>query len=125
MLYLGLAVLLGTLALSMAGYLLVLVAVAGFSVLAGTGPTALSLAGLAAVGIVLFGVVGFGSVVSVRWIENRVEVADKRPDPVEELRERYLAAELDEFEFERQLERVMGQRFEETRKHREREYERY
>lgn len=109
LLYLGLAVVLGTLAVGVAGYLLVVVAVGGLALLAGTGPGALTLVGVAAGGVGIAAVVGVGTAVAVRWAEHQVVAADRRPDPVEDLAERYVADELDEIEFERRLESVLAQ----------------
>lgn len=104
----GLAIGLGILALSVVGFLFVLVGVGGVAVLAGVSVDALSLLGVAGVAIVLAGTVGVGLVYTFRRADQRIVEADKRPDPVEELAERYVAADLDEHELERRLGYVLA-----------------
>jgi hypothetical protein len=106
-LYLGLVVVLGTLAVGLVGYLFVVAAVGGIALLADIGPGALPLAGLTVGGLGIATLVGVGAAIAVRWAERRIVAADRRPDPVEDLTERYVAAEMDEIEFERQLEAVL------------------
>ena len=121
LLYVGLVVVLGTLAVGMVGYLFVVAAVGGIAILAGSGTSTLALVGFAVGGVGIAVVVGVGTAVAVRWADRRVVAADRRPDPVEELTERYVDAELDEIEFERRLERALARRRE---RERTREYER-
>lgn len=104
----GLAIGLGILALSVVGFLFVLVGIGGVAVLAGVSVDALSLLGVAGVAIVLAGTVGVGLVYAFRWADQRIVEADKRPDPVDELAERYVAADLDEHELERRLGHVLA-----------------
>lgn len=121
LLYLGLVAVLGTLAVGVVGYLVVVAAFGGIALLAGTGPGALGLLGLTVGGVGIAALVGVGAAVAVRWADRQVVAADRRPDPVEELAERYVAAELDEIEFERRLERALARQEE---RERTREYER-
>lgn len=108
LLAIGLAVFLGVVGLSVVGMLFVFVTVGSLAAIAGVGVDALALAGVATVAIVLAGIVATGAVVAFRRAERRVIAADSRPDPVETLTERYVAADLDEREFERRLGHVLA-----------------
>lgn len=126
LLYFGLIVVLGVLAMGVIGYLFVVAAFGGIALLAGSSPGALPMVAMTLVGLVVATTVGLGTTVVVRWADRRVVAADRRPDPVEALTERYVAAELDEVEFERRLEGVLArQKQRDWERQREREYERH
>ncbi len=90
--------------LSVLGVTLVL---AGLSLLLTGDANALGLALLAGTGLVT--TVGLAVVVAVsaRRLDRRVTEADRRPDPVEELTQQYVAGDIDERTFERRVERLL------------------
>lgn len=105
-LYLAAAAVLLTLAAATVGFLGVLAAFAGVAALVDAGvPSVVPIGGLGvAFALTLAAVV----VVGVRRLDARVAAAAERPDPVERLQHRYVNADIDEAEFERRLERLLG-----------------
>lgn len=50
----------------------------------------------------------WGLVAAARYLDREVTAADREPDPVEQLKERYVEGDVDEAELERRLERALG-----------------
>ena len=108
-LYLAAAATLGALVAATLGVLGVLAAFAGVAALVGAGaiPGAVPL-GLGGLAVALSLTAGMVVVVGVRRLDARVAAAAERPDPVDRLQDRYVNADIDEVEFERRLERLLG-----------------
>ncbi len=105
-LYLAAAAALLTLAAATVGFLGVLAAFAGVAALVDAGvPSVVPIGGLGVAFVLTLTAV---VVVGVRRLDARVAAAAERPDPVERLQHRYVNADIDEAEFERRLERLLG-----------------
>ena len=89
------------------GYLGFLVAVGGVAVLLNVDANLLALAAVGGVSVALVGTLGGIVVTAARRFDRRVTELDRKPDPLESLKQRYVDADIDEHELERRLERLL------------------
>lgn len=94
-------------ALPLVGYLGFLVAVGGVAVLLNVDANLLALAAVGGVSAALVGTLGGIVVTAARRFDRRVTDLDRKPDPLESLKQRYVDADIDEHELERRLERLL------------------
>jgi hypothetical protein len=92
------------LGLSVLGATLVL---AGISLLLTGDVNALGLALLAGTGLVTTVSLAAGLALGARALDRRVTDATRRPDPLDDLTRQYVAGDIDEWTFERRVERVL------------------
>lgn len=109
-LYVGMAVLLVLVVFGLLAFLGALAAVGGLLSLLGEG--SLLVVGVVGVfGVVLVTATVGGVVFGTRRLERRLVDADRRPDPLEAVKERYVGDDIDEVELEDRLEAVLGDEF--------------
>ena len=104
------AAVVGCLALLVAGYLGALAALSATGVVLGLGAHVPGLTAFGVVGVLGFAVLGTGVVLGARRLDRVVRAADEEPDPLDELRERYVGTSMDLDEFERRAGRLLRRR---------------
>lgn len=80
------------------------------SVMATGDVNLLAVGGFSALVVVLVAVALVGLSVGVRHVERRVEAVDRLPDPLDELKQKYVSDRIDEGELERRLDGVLDER---------------